>query len=170
MSYTIRNAEKADKDRIMQIYASARRRMAEGGNPDQWRNVTPAETLVDEDLEARRNYVVCSGEDICGVFALFSEPDPTYAYIEGPGWLSDRPYLTIHRIARDDSSRGVFNAVLEYVGGFGKDIRIDTHRDNAPMLHLLRSTGFVECGIIYLANGSPRIAFQKTAEEQARAE
>ena len=170
MSYTIRNAEKADKDRIMQIYSSARRRMAEGGNPDQWGNVTPAETLVDEDLEARRNYVVCSGEDICGVFALFSEPDPTYAYIEGPGWLSDRPYLTIHRIARDDSSRGVFNAVLEYVGGFGKDIRIDTHRDNAPMLHILRSKGFKECGIIYLANGSPRIAFQKTAEEQARSE
>ena len=164
MQYTIRHAEVSDKDRIMEIYASARRRMAEGGNPDQWGNVTPAEALVDADLEARRNFVVCSGKDVCGVFALFSDPDPTYSYIEGPGWLNDRPYLTIHRIARDDQSRGVFKAVLEYVGGAGKDIRMDTHEKNGPMLHLLRSAGFIECGVIYLQNGSPRIAFQKTAE------
>ena len=159
MPYTIRNAEQADKDRILEIYASARKMMAEGGNPGQWGNVTPAESLIDEDLKARRNYVVCDGDKVCGVFALFEDPDPTYSYIEGPGWLNDRPYLTIHRIARDDVSRGVFAAVMEYCAAFGKDIRIDTHKDNTPMLHLVRSYGFKECGIIYLANGSPRIAF-----------
>ena len=161
MSYTIIHAEKADKNRIMEIYASARRRMAEGGNPDQWGNTTPAESLVDADLEARRNYVLCRGGQICGVFALFTDPDPTYSYIEGPGWLNDRPYLTIHRIARADGCSGIFAAVMDFCAGFSMDIRIDTHRKNQPMLHLLRSTGFKECGVIYLQNGSPRIAFQK---------
>ena len=118
--YTIRHAEKSDKSRILDIYASARRRMAEGGNPD-----------------------------------------PTYAYIEGPGWLNERPYLTIHRIARADGFSGIFTAVMDFCAGYGKDIRIDTHEKNKPMLHLVRSNGFKECGVIYLQNGSPRIAFQK---------
>jgi RimJ/RimL family protein N-acetyltransferase len=41
------------------------------------------------------------------------------------------------------------------------NIRIDTHRDNAIMQHLLEKNGFVKCGIIYVEDGSPRIAYQK---------
>jgi hypothetical protein len=41
------------------------------------------------------------------------------------------------------------------------NIRIDTHRDNVPMLSLLDKSGFERCGIIYLKNGDERIAFQK---------
>ena len=151
----------------MEIYASARKRMAEGGNTNQWGNITPREELIDEDLEAGRSLVVCEGDVICGVFALFSGADPTYGYIEGRGWLNDRPYLTIHRIAGADGARGVFDAAMEYCKKRSDNIRIDTHRDNSPMLHLVRKHGFKECGIIYLANGSPRIAFQWTSAREA---
>ena len=37
------------------------------------------------------------------------------------------------------------------------NIRIDTHRDNKPMRHLLEKYGFTYCGIIYLLNGDERL-------------
>ena len=40
-------------------------------------------------------------------------------------------------------------------------LRVDTHADNAPMLHLLPALGFVRCGIIHVADGTPRIAFER---------
>lgn len=42
------------------------------------------------------------------------------------------------------------------------NVRIDTHRDNQPMQALLKKCGFAYCGRIFLADGSERIAFQKT--------
>ena len=43
-----------------------------------------------------------------------------------------------------------------------KSIRIDTHKDNIPMQRALAKHGFIKCGIIHLANGDERIAFQKS--------
>ena len=39
-------------------------------------------------------------------------------------------------------------------------IRIDTHADNVIMHHVLRKYGFTRCGVIFLANGDPRDAYQ----------
>jgi len=36
------------------------------------------------------------------------------------------------------------------------NIRIDTHRDNRIMQHVISKYGFTYCGIIYLANGDER--------------
>ena len=41
------------------------------------------------------------------------------------------------------------------------NIRIDTHRDNRIMQHNIEKHGFTYCGIIYLANGDERLAYQK---------
>jgi hypothetical protein len=38
-------------------------------------------------------------------------------------------------------------------------IRIDTHRDNCIMKHILTKYGFTMCGVIYLADGAPRDAY-----------
>ena len=40
-------------------------------------------------------------------------------------------------------------------------IRVDTHRDNLPMQRMLQKNGFIYCGIIYLADGKERFAFEK---------
>ena len=42
------------------------------------------------------------------------------------------------------------------------NLRIDTHRDNIPMQKCLIRNGFEYCGVIYLANGDERLAYQKT--------
>ena len=41
------------------------------------------------------------------------------------------------------------------------NIRIDTHHDNKIMQRLLEQNGFVYCGIIFLADASPRLAYQR---------
>ena len=40
-------------------------------------------------------------------------------------------------------------------------LRIDTHEDNIVMQHLIIKNGFRKCGIIHIADGSPRIAYEK---------
>ena len=42
---------------------------------------------------------------------------------------------------------------------------VDTHRDNAIMQHNIKKHGFTYCGIIYLANGDKRLAYQKLNTE-----
>ena len=51
------------------------------------------------------------------------------------------------------------------------NIRVDTHSDNHIMQHLLARHGFTLCGTIYLASGSPRLAYQRllpTATQPAK--
>ena len=90
--------------------------------------------------------------------------DPTYYRIDG-AWKNEAPYGVIHRIASDGTEKGIFEAVMEFckekMAERGiRNLRIDTHEDNKTMQHLIEKYGFQRCGIIYLENGSPRIAYQ----------
>ena len=159
MEYKIETANREDLPRILEIYAYARGFMAKTGNPTQWGTNYPPLVMLREDIPAGNLYVV-EDEAIHGVFAYFTEPDPTYAYIEDGSWLDESPYITIHRIAGDGSG-GVFSAVLRYVTDQNPHVRIDTHADNKVMQHVLQKHGFRRTGIIYLEDGDPRIAYEK---------
>ncbi len=161
---TIRNAEEKDFDRIMEIYRSAQEYMIRSGNPNQWMHSHPAPALIREDISRRICKVVCDETGIHGVFALLDGEDPTYARIDGGCWLNEAPYLTIHRVAGDGQAHGVFRCAVDYCKSLSPNLRIDTHADNKTMQHLLEKNGFVKCGIIYLASGAPRIAYQWAAE------
>lgn len=119
----------------------------------------------------------CGGqaESIIGTMALIPGPDPTYSYIEG-AWPGDEPYYVIHRIATAAPGRNVakrmFDWAFEHIRRVGQvagrssessepisTIRIDTHRDNCIMKHILTKYGFTMCGVIYLADGAPRDAY-----------
>ena len=51
--------------------------------------------------------------------------------------------------------------MMEAAAARTRNIRIDTHRDNRIMQHVLEKFGFTYCGIIYLLSGDERLAFQK---------
>lgn len=158
MEYQIRKALSEDLPRIEEIYAYARKFMAENGNPNQWGNITPRTSLLEDDIEKGDLYVLVHDHVIHGVFYFYIGPDPTYGIIEDGQWRSGMPYGTIHRIAGDGSG-GVLAAAV----AFGKQkinhLRIDTHEDNKIMQRAVVKYGFQRCGIIHLANGSPRIAY-----------
>lgn len=157
--YRIRKAQMQDLERILEIYAQARDFMAKTGNPTQWGKAYPPQQMLEADIPAGNLYVVEDGE-IHGVFAYFTEPDPTYSYIEDGAWLDHSPYGTIHRVAADGSG-GVFSAVLMFAVSQNPHVRIDTHRDNKVMQHVLEKHGLRRTGIIYLEDGDPRIAYEK---------
>ena len=157
-NYLIRPAQLADLDEIEKIYTRARSFMAENGNPTQWGDGYPSRSLLEEDIRFENLYVALKDDEICGVFMFVIGEDPTYAYIEDGTWISDAPYGTIHRIA--SRSRGLFAAALEFCRGKCSHIRVDTHADNKPMQHLAKKHGFSRRGIIYVQDGTPRIAYE----------
>ena len=158
MEYLIRKAEMKDLPRIEAIYAYARRFMAENGNPNQWGNTTPKTELLLDDISKGDLFVLIHDDEIHGVFYFFIGPDPTYGVIEDGQWRSDTPYGTIHRIAGDGSG-GVLATAVEFGKQRIRHLRIDTHDDNKIMQRAVAKFGFQRAGIIHLANGSPRIAY-----------
>ena len=153
----IRPAMQADLERIEAIYAAARQFMCENGNPTQWHDGYPRRELLQEDIHLGRLYVAEVGNDLCGVFMFALGEDPTYSYMDDGNWRADTPYGTIHRIA--SCSSGVFAAALEFCRSQCNHLRVDTHADNKPMQHLAEKYGFSRRGMIYVEDGTPRIAY-----------
>jgi hypothetical protein len=116
--------------------------------------------LIRQDIANGNRYVGVSPDDrILYVFAFIIGDDPTYRKIEGE-WLNGNPYGTIHRLASSGVESGVFQRCLDFCLSRMKDIRVDTHADNTPMRKAIERAGFKRCGIIYVADGTPRIAYQ----------
>ena len=153
----IRPAILADLNEIEKIYAAARTFMEENGNPTQWNGGYPQRELLEGDIRQGCLYVVTDETQIRGVFYFLIGEDPTYGYMEGGTWRSNTPYGTIHRIA--SRGNGVFRAAVEFCRGKCSHLRVDTHEDNKPMQHLAQKYGFSRRGIIYVEDGTPRIAY-----------
>lgn len=162
MKPTIRPATFTDLDRLMEIFEAARRFMESTGNPNQWINGYPQRALIAEEISQEHCYV-CQDEEgkTIGTFCFVPSPDPNYACIEDGAWLIDAPYHVIHRLASDGSEKGIFKACIDWCALQDTNLRADTHADNKVMQHLLEKNGFIRCGIIYVSNGTPRIAYQR---------
>lgn len=154
-------ATAADLPRILALYAHARAFMAQNGNPSQWGQTRPTEADIAAHIAARELYVLREEGEIHGVFAFILGEDPTYRVIEQGAWLSDAPYGTIHAVASDGQIHGLLSRIVTYCEQTTPHLRIDTHRDNAIMQHVILKNGFTRCGIIHIASGAERIAFEK---------
>ena len=148
-----------DLDQLMKIYAYAQDFMAKTGNPNQWAHSYPTAELIKADIAQKACKVIYDENGIHGVFALFAGQDPTYSYIEGGQWLNNEPYLTLHRIASDGQVHGIFQFAVDYCKKLSDNLRIDTHQDNLIMQKLIEKNGFTKCGIIYVRDHSPRLAY-----------
>ncbi|SFG07638.1 hypothetical protein SAMN04487761_10396 [Lachnospiraceae bacterium C7] len=157
----IRLANLNDLDSILKIYAYARNFMKESGNPTQWNDNFPPEELLINDIDSQQLYVYEENNRIHGVFALIIGEDPTYATIDNGAWLSDTKYGTIHRVASDGQTKGVFTKIIDFCNSKISHLRVDTHSNNKIMQHIISKNNFVRCGIIYVRDGSPRIAYER---------
>lgn len=155
----IRKATINDLDDILKIYEYARSFMANNDNPTQWGGGYPKKELLISDIEKGQLYVFDTGNELVGVFAFIIGEDPTYKVIENGSWNYDEAYGTIHRIATNGKAKGLSKLCFDYCIDKIPYLRIDTHHDNKPMQQAVKKYGFKECGIIYVADGSPRIAY-----------
>lgn len=163
MDYHVRKACKDDLERAQEIYAYARAFMRDHGNPNQWYNNHPPLEQLEKDVENGDLYVICRDGNIHGVFYFFVGEDPTYRKIEGGSWRSNSLYGTIHRIAGDGSG-GILKTAVAFAKRSISHVRIDTHEDNYVMQKAVTKQGFEKRGIIYIADGSPRLAYDLLAE------
>jgi len=162
MKRIIREARPSDMADIMMVMDAAKRIMRQSGNMHQWVDGYPSEAVITADMEKGGGFVIEDDAKIVGYFAFLPSPEPTYARIYDGGWLDDSlPYHVVHRIASYPDAHGIFSSMLEYCFSHESNIRIDTHRDNHIMQHNMAKHGFSYCGIIYLASGDERLAYQK---------
>ena len=166
----VRKATYEDVPELMEVFGKAREIMRASGNMQQWSDGYPSEEIVRKDIEEGVCYVHCDRklneetgkreERIIATMAFIPGPDPTYAKIHNGQWIDESPYYVIHRIAAAEPGHNVAFMLLDWAFLQTGNIRIDTHKDNVIMQHILDKQGFTHCGMIYLANGDPREAYQ----------
>lgn len=157
----IRKSTSLDTSTIMELINQGRKKMAAEGNIHQWTDGHPSQETIENDIRLHNSYLVLSDDGTpVATFALIEGPDPTYTIIYDGAWLNDNPYYVIHRVASAQGVHGVMRMILDHAMALTKTIRIDTHRDNRTMQGALLRYGFRYCGIIHLANGDERMAFQ----------
>ncbi len=157
----IRKTTPDELELLLKMYEKARMFMAAHGNPTQWGTSYPSRELVAEDISTGCSYVCIEHGKIIATFYYREGDDNTYAHIYSGQWLNERPYGAVHRITSDGSVRGAASFCLEWAYQQCGNLKIDTHRDNTVMQHLLEKNGFTYCGIIYTDDGSERLAYQK---------
>ena len=182
----IRPATPADLPALRPVFEAAKGIMRADGNLSQWSAPGfPDDTLLLRDIARGGGFVILSdkispraplGRDdntvissgaeggveksIVAYFALLPSPEPTYDYIDG-AWLTDEPYGVIHRMASYPEAHGIFSTIINYAASRYSHLRIDTHRDNHIMQHLIEKHGFTYCGIIWLEDGTERLAYER---------
>ena len=157
-----RGAVRGDLPQILKIYAHARAVMKASGNPTQWGDDFPPQELLEEDIDSNRLFLYVVNGQIEAVFAFILGADPTYQVIEDGAWLNDTlPYGTIHRIGSDGTHRGVLHECVNWAARRISHLRVDTHADNHVMQRCILREGFSYCGVIHVADGTPRVAFER---------
>lgn len=151
---------------ILNIINQAKLYMKENGI-NQWNKDYPKIESLENDILNKNSYVVKDNDKIIGTFVLVFGNEKNYQKIEG-SWKTDIPYGTLHRVAVDNSfkGKGVAGFILEFAETMAREknifsLRIDTHKDNLSMRRFIKKSGFDFCGIIYVEDGSPRVAFEK---------
>ena len=152
MNYSVRKATSGDIASLVRLADLSRQTMKRTGNASIFR----------EDIASNDCYLVLSGRVAVGAFVLRKGPDPTYAEIFQGQWLDTAPYSVLHGVMSDPDYHGVFSCIIRFCREQCSHLRIDTYRDNAIMRHLVQKHGFAYCGIIHIADGTERLAFQWT--------
>lgn len=164
---TLRKGEKKDIDQILLIIEGAKEALKSMGI-DQWQNGYPNREIIEEDIDSREAYILEEDGLVKAYGFLTFDGEESYNNIYDGEWLSQEIYGTIHRIAvkSSEKGRGISHKFLESMEKICikkeiKSIKIDTHRDNKIMQNMLSKNNYTYCGIIYLEDGSERLAFEK---------
>ena len=158
---TIRRTTEQDIAAVMAMYDHSRSLMRADGNTVQWTGYPTVDDLM-EDIAGGYSHVVCDDGGVpVGTFALVDGVEPTYGYIDHGRWIDTlTPYSTLHRLAKAPGTSGIADIAFRFAKSHCSHLRIDTHASNRPMRHLAEREGCVECGIVYMGDGTGRVAYE----------
>ncbi len=163
----IRKSALSDIDEILIIYEFAKKYMRKNGNNTQWNDSYPSRSIIENDIRNNNSYCIIGDDGNINATFMFSiGKEPTYDKIYDGEWINNNmKYGVIHRIASDGKIKSVFSNILDFCIKKYPNIRIDTHKDNKKMIELLYYHNFNYCGIIYVEDGSERLAFQQNFKQ-----
>ena len=84
---SIRKTQPEDLKRVLELYSIARDFMKKTGNPNQWGDSHPAESLIRQDIARGEGYVIEAEGEIEAAFMFRIGEDPTYRVIEDGEWI-----------------------------------------------------------------------------------
>ena len=163
----LRYTKLEDIERVMEIIKQAQQYFKEKGI-NQWQNGYPNAKVIENDIKNGHSFVLIKNNEIVGTIAISFEGEATYNKIFEGAWKSNDNYAVIHRIAVDQELKGIGlssemikQTELMCNKKSVRSIKVDTHEDNQAMQRSLIKNGFDYCGVIYLADGGKRVAFEK---------
>ncbi|MGG7058833.1 GNAT family N-acetyltransferase [Clostridium nigeriense] len=163
----LRKTRQEEINKVVKIIDEAKETLKKN-NINQWQNGYPNEEVILRDIENNESYVLEHNGVVIGTTALSFNGEKTYDKIYEGKWLYNGTYAVIHRIAvtNVDGLKGIGTEILKKsekicMSKGIKNIRVDTHKDNKSMQGLLLKNNYKYCGVIYLEDGSKRIAFEK---------
>lgn len=137
-------------------------------NVNQWQDGYPNKEVILNDINNNESYVIENNGEVVGTTAVSLVGEKSYDKIYEGNWLSNNKYAVIHRIAvsKGKGIKGVGREILKEsekicLSNGIRNIKIDTHEDNKVMQELLEKNNYKYCGIIFLEDGSKRLAFEK---------
>ncbi len=165
--FDIRPAIQADLPAIRVIIAAAQAFLRAQG-VDQWQNGYPDDAALLRDIASGAGYIVEETHAVRAYFALSFAGEPTYDAIFDGAWRTSGAFGVVHRLAVSPDCRrgGVASRALGFCATAARArgvpaLRVDTHERNRPMRGMLEKNGFRYCCVIYLANGDPRVGYEK---------
>ncbi len=162
-----RQAKISDLDQIVEIIELSKKYLKET-KVDQWQDGYPAKEDLRRDIESGSSYVLTNKDEIVATTVISLDGESTYNSIFNGEWITNDEYIVMHRVAVHDKykGKGIFKELIKETESLAlnngiSSIKIDTHRDNISMQRAVVKNDFEKCGIIYLEDGSERIAFEK---------
>ncbi len=161
----LRKATLEDAGRIWQIIQQAQERMRLRGS-NQWQDGYPNPQVIERDIEHGYGYVLYNDTGVIAYASVIFDGEPAYDKLEGK-WLTDQPYVVVHRLAVADEmlQQGIATLFMQQVGDLSRErgvysFRVDTNYDNLSMQKVLSKLGFVYCGEVVYRQGDRR-AYEK---------
>ena len=161
----LRQAQEADLERIWQIILQAKEQMRLR-NSTQWQDGYPTVECITNDIHKGYGYVLFREEGIIAYAAVVFDGEPVYDNIQGT-WLSDYPYVVVHRIAVADEAKqqGIATLFMQKIEELSlekgiRSFRVDTIADNLYMHKIFANLGFTYCGEVFY-DKNQRMAYEK---------
>ena len=161
-----RRAKISDLEQIVDIIEEAKKYLKEA-KVDQWQNGYPEKNDLRKDIEGGNSYVLVNENDVLATTVISLKGESTYNSIFHGQWVTEEEYMVMHRVAVHSNykGKGLFKELIKEAAKIALSnnilsIKIDTHKDNVSMQKALCNNNFEKCGLIYLEDGSERIAFE----------
>lgn len=167
--FILRPAVMEDMPAIWDIILQAKAQMYREGK-HQWDENYPTIQILKNDVMQGWGHVLVPSDcrtDIIAYGAVVFDGEPAYSDLRDGNWLSEQPYVVLHRLAvadrwkRQGMAQRYMHAVIDIALSHGiRSFRVDTNYDNLYMQKLFDRLGFRYCGRITYDAGQ-RMAYEK---------